>query len=150
MGTAGKCCEHYQLLSRECLRSIYPYDGADETLADEAHAYLNRLRGGHTAAATAATSSAAALVAGLTDATPTSSNANIELERKAIGNVSRAMHLSDEDEEDDDGDAAHQAGDSLLSIVNTRGRRKDEEKRKNLDSILDANGAIGAAIHHHQ
>jgi hypothetical protein len=28
------------------------------------------------------------------------------------------MHLSDEDEEDDDGDAAHQAGDSLLSIVN--------------------------------
>jgi hypothetical protein len=37
MGTAGKCCEHYQLLSRECLRSIYPYDGADETLADEAH-----------------------------------------------------------------------------------------------------------------
>jgi hypothetical protein len=57
---------------------------------------------------------AAALVAGLTDA-PTPSNANIELERKAIGNVSRAMHLSDEDEEDDDGgDAAHQAGDSLL------------------------------------
>jgi hypothetical protein len=52
------------------------------------------------------------------------------------------MHLSDEDEEDDDGgDAAHQAGDSLLSIVNTRGRRKDE-KRKNLDSILDANGAL--------
>jgi hypothetical protein len=32
------------------------------------NAYLNRLRGGHTAAATAATSSAAALVAGLTDA----------------------------------------------------------------------------------
>jgi hypothetical protein len=35
MGTAGECCEHYQLLSRECFRSIYPYDGADETLADE-------------------------------------------------------------------------------------------------------------------
>jgi hypothetical protein len=40
------------------------------------------------------------------------------------------MHLSDEDEEDDDGgDAAHQAGDSLLSIVNTRGRRKDEKRK---------------------
>jgi hypothetical protein len=114
MGTAGECCEHYQLLRRECLRSIYPYDGADETLADEVIQRISESTSWrpYAAAATAATSSAAALCGRPhRRPTPTSSNANIELERKAIGNVSRAMHLSDEDEEDDDsGDAAHQAG----------------------------------------
>jgi hypothetical protein len=101
------------------LRSIYPYDGADETLGRGFNAYLNRLRGG-----ACRRRHCRHIICCCTcrrphrRSTPTSSNANIELERKAIGNVSRAMHLSDEDEEDDDGDAAHQAGDSLLSIVN--------------------------------
>jgi hypothetical protein len=37
------------------------------------------------------------------------------------------------------------------SIVNTRGRRKDEEKRKISTAFWMPTGcAIGAAIHHHQ
>jgi hypothetical protein len=57
------------------------------------------------------------------------------------------MHLSDEDEEDDDGgDAAHQAGDSLLSIVNTRGRRKDEAEKSRQHFGCQRSCAIGAAI----